>query len=121
MPPSAVATDACACLPALQDETLHGCLPSFDCKLIAVIYCVPACRLGDRYFSVSKPSGGSLRMRLSDFKQYMAVQTDEEPLYIFDPQFGNHSPELLNLYSVPDVFDQDFYEVRLCCQLVQSY
>lgn len=69
---------------------------------------------------VSKPPGGALRMTLADYAAYMAAQADEEPLYIFDPDFGSHSPELLSRYRLPAVFDQDYFEVGAGCTIGAS-
>lgn len=40
-----------------------------------------------------------------------ALQTDEEPLYVFDNDFGRDAPALLHDYAVPCVFDQDYFSL----------
>lgn len=44
---------------------------------------------GAHRFKTTTPFGGDTYMTLADFMQYGAVQTDEEPLYIFDA-YGPH-------------------------------
>lgn len=41
---------------------------------------------GDAAFKVSQPHGKSIDMTMKDYAQYMSIQHDEEPLYIFDAQ-----------------------------------
>jgi hypothetical protein len=66
---------------------------------------------GSKSLQVSKPGGGKLKMDLAVYGDYMQRQHDEEPLYVFDAAFGETAPELLDLYSVPEPFDQDFTAV----------
>lgn len=62
-------------------------------------------------FTASKPSGGKIPVRLDDFLAYMSTQHDEDPLYIFDQDFGTTCPELLQQYQVPPFIPQDYYKV----------
>lgn len=65
-------------------------------------------------FQVSKPgAGGRARMTVADYVEYMQRQADEEPLYVFDPDFDQPeaAPQLLDSYSTPLVFDQDYTAV----------
>ncbi|GMP45903.1 hypothetical protein CsSME_00014250 [Camellia sinensis var. sinensis] len=41
----------------------------------------------------------------------MQIQHDEDPLYIFDDKFGEVVPGLLKDYSVPHLFQEDFFDV----------
>ena len=66
---------------------------------------------GSKAFQVSKPGGGKLKMDLAAYGDYMLRQHDEEPLYVFDAAFAEAAPELMDMYSVPRVFDQDFTAV----------
>ncbi len=66
---------------------------------------------GASLFEVSKPSGGKALMALGDYLSYMQRQCDEEPLYVFDASFGDRVPALLELYTVPAVFQQDLLSV----------
>lgn len=50
-------------------------------------------------------------MTLRDYAAYTQVQHDEEPLYIFDPTYGETAPPLLRDYSVPPLFGDDFLEL----------
>ncbi|KAG2440826.1 hypothetical protein HXX76_003681 [Chlamydomonas incerta] len=62
-------------------------------------------------FKVTKPHGGRALMTLPAYTDYMARQADEEPLYIFDPDFVEAAPGLRQLYDIPAVFDQDYFGV----------
>ncbi|BBN10747.1 histone arginine demethylase JMJD6 [Marchantia polymorpha subsp. ruderalis] len=66
---------------------------------------------GDAAFKVSQPHGKSIDMTMKDYAQYMSIQHDEEPLYIFDAQFGESAPELLKDYKVPALFSEDLFSV----------
>lgn len=61
-----------------------------------------AAKYGACTFSVTKPGAatGHARMRMDHYCQYIAHQSDEEPLYIFDPNFGNTAPAMLDAYKV---------------------
>jgi hypothetical protein len=48
-------------------------------------------------------------MSLPSYYAYLARQVDEEPLYVFDATFGESAPQLLQAYSVPACFTQDYY------------
>lgn len=48
-------------------------------------------------------------MSLPSYYAYLARQVDEEPLYVFDATFGESTPQLLQAYSVPACFGQDYY------------
>ncbi|TYZ60099.1 hypothetical protein PybrP1_010045 [[Pythium] brassicae (nom. inval.)] len=58
-------------------------------------------------------SGKTLQMTFRDYFQYVAQQKDETPLYIFDPNFGEKLPELLDEYRVDDLkfFKEDMLSV----------
>ncbi|KAL3694403.1 hypothetical protein R1sor_008054 [Riccia sorocarpa] len=62
-------------------------------------------------FKVSQPYGPSIEMTMKDFVHYMSIQHDEEPLYIFDAQFGESAPQLLEDYKVPELFQEDLFSV----------
>lgn len=46
-------------------------------------------------------------MRLCDLAAYLNDQCDEEPLYLFDGDFGVNAPDLLKDYKIPRVFSDD--------------
>lgn len=48
-------------------------------------------------------------MTMSDFAQYFSDQQDETPLYLFDDDFGNTAPSLLDGYEVPHIFSDDLF------------
>lgn len=58
-------------------------------------------------------SGKTLQMTFRDYFQYVSQQNDETPLYIFDPDFGEKLPELLDDYKVDDLklFKEDMLSV----------
>ncbi|GAQ84534.1 Phosphatidylserine-specific receptor PtdSerR [Klebsormidium nitens] len=68
-------------------------------------------RFGDAKFKVSQAHGKAVKMTLRDYAAYTRVQHDEEPLYIFDPTYGETAPPLLSDYSVPPLFGDDFLEL----------
>lgn len=52
--------------------------------------------LGDRVFHA-----GGVNFRLADYLDYAASNTDDQPLYLFDPTFGHSAPEMLDEYAAP--------------------
>ncbi|CAE7335473.1 jmjd6-b [Symbiodinium sp. CCMP2456] len=50
-----------------------------------------------------------IRMRFNDFRDYMAEQEDDTPLYLFDHAFGEYpsTKNLLSEYEVPEAFQSD--------------
>lgn len=55
-------------------------------------------------------STDTVRMSFNNYAQYLQVQRDETPLYIFDAKFGDTAPELVNEYDVESLqlFTEDF-------------
>ncbi|CAL9064525.1 unnamed protein product [Musa banksii] len=66
---------------------------------------------GDVAFRISQRSSKKITMKFRDYISYMEVQHDEDPLYIFDEKFGEVAPSLLDDYSVPYLFQEDFFDV----------
>lgn len=66
---------------------------------------------GDTAFKISQRSSRKITMKFKDYVSYMKVQHDEDPLYIFDDKFGEVAPGLLKDYSVPHLFQEDFFDV----------
>ncbi|KAF5193236.1 Bifunctional arginine demethylase and lysyl-hydroxylase jmjd6 [Thalictrum thalictroides] len=66
---------------------------------------------GDTKFKISQRSSGKITMKFKDYVSYMELQHDEDPLYIFDDKFGEVAPSLLKDYSVPHLFQEDFFDV----------
>ncbi|XP_039049937.1 F-box protein At1g78280-like isoform X2 [Hibiscus syriacus] len=64
-------------------------------------------KYGDITFKISS----SLKMKFKDYVSYMKQQHDEDPLYIFDDKFGESAPGLLKDYTVPQIFQEDFFDV----------
>ncbi|TDH71063.1 hypothetical protein CCR75_002800 [Bremia lactucae] len=55
----------------------------------------------------------TMEMNFADYFKYANSQHDETPLYIFDPEFGEKMPDLLQDYNIEDlmVFKEDFLSV----------
>jgi hypothetical protein len=92
---------------------------------------------GEVPFRISQRSPQKITMKLKDYVSYMELQHDEDPLYIFDDkvfcihnlisfatevtsrkcsfdkslQFGESVPALLQDYSVPHLFQEDFFDI----------
>lgn len=92
---------------------------------------------GEVPFRISQRSPQKITMKLKDYVSYMELQHDEDPLYIFDDkvfcihhfhficyksyqqrnsfgkslQFGESAPKLLEDYSVPHLFQEDFFDI----------
>lgn len=66
---------------------------------------------GDTAFRISQKSAQKILMKFKDYVSYMKLQHDEDPLYIFDDKFGEVAPGLLKDYSVPHLFQEDFFDV----------
>ncbi|XP_077249906.1 transferases, transferring glycosyl groups isoform X2 [Tasmannia lanceolata] len=66
---------------------------------------------GDTAFRLSQKSGKKITMKVKDYVSYMNRQHDEDPLYIFDDQFGEAAPDLLKDYNVPHLFEEDLFDV----------
>ncbi|VFQ79001.1 unnamed protein product [Cuscuta campestris] len=68
-------------------------------------------KYGDTQFKISHRGPKKVIMKLKDYVSYMELQHDEDPLYIFDEKFGEVAPGLLKDYSVPYLFQEDFFDV----------
>ncbi|MBA0691839.1 hypothetical protein Goari_009445, partial [Gossypium aridum] len=66
-------------------------------------------KYGDTTFKISSPL--KVSMTFKDYVSYMKQQHDEDPLYIFDDKFGESAPGLLKDYTVPQIFQEDFFDV----------
>ncbi|KAE9603865.1 putative transcription factor & chromatin remodeling &Metalloenzymes JmjC family [Lupinus albus] len=66
---------------------------------------------GDVAFKISQRSARKVSMKLEDYVSYTKVQNDEDPLYIFDEKFGEVAPSLLKDYSVPHLFQEDYFDI----------
>ncbi|KAF0899240.1 hypothetical protein E2562_015901 [Oryza meyeriana var. granulata] len=66
---------------------------------------------GEVPFRISQRSPQKIKMKLKDYVSYMELQHDEDPLYIFDDKFGESAPALLEDYSVPHLFHEDFFDI----------
>ncbi|XP_012447951.1 lysine-specific demethylase JMJ21 [Gossypium raimondii] len=66
-------------------------------------------KYGDTTFQISSPL--KVSMTFKDYVSYMKQQHDEDPLYIFDDKFGESAPGLLKDYTVPQIFQEDFFDV----------
>ncbi|TQE12648.1 hypothetical protein C1H46_001668 [Malus baccata] len=68
-------------------------------------------KYGDTAFIISQKSAHKVSMKFKDYVSYLKIQHDEDPLYIFDHKFGEVAPALLKDYSVPCLFQGDFFDV----------
>ncbi|XP_074304173.1 lysine-specific demethylase JMJ21 isoform X1 [Silene latifolia] len=68
-------------------------------------------KYGDLPFRISQRSARKMKMKLRDYVSYIKLQRDEDPLYIFDEKFGEAAPCLLKDYTVPDLFQEDLFDV----------
>ncbi|GMJ02494.1 hypothetical protein like AT1G78280 [Hibiscus trionum] len=68
-------------------------------------------KYGDTVFKISKRTPGKISMKFKDYVSYVKEQHDEDPLYIFDEKFGESAPGLLEDYNVPQMFQEDFFDV----------
>ncbi|KAK6116151.1 hypothetical protein DH2020_008420 [Rehmannia glutinosa] len=68
-------------------------------------------KYSDTKFRISQRSSKKVNMNLKDYISYTQIQHDEDPLYIFDDKFGEAAPELLKDYSVPHLFQEDYFDV----------
>ncbi|KAI3460046.1 hypothetical protein Pfo_016709 [Paulownia fortunei] len=68
-------------------------------------------RYPDTKFRLSQRSSKKINMKFRDYISYMQIQHDEDPLYIFDDKFGDAAPDLLKDYSVPHLFQEDYFDV----------
>ncbi|KAJ3106057.1 hypothetical protein HDU97_007060 [Phlyctochytrium planicorne] len=50
-------------------------------------------------------------MTFEDYLDYIKLQRDESPLYIFDGSYGEKIPELTSYYKIPRFFEEDFLSV----------
>ncbi|KAG6705463.1 hypothetical protein I3842_07G180400 [Carya illinoinensis] len=66
---------------------------------------------GDTAFRISQKSSQKILIKFKDYVSYMKLQHDEDPIYIFDDKFGEVAPGLLKDYSVPYLFQEDFFDV----------
>ncbi|KAL6878419.1 hypothetical protein ACP4OV_012589 [Aristida adscensionis] len=66
---------------------------------------------GEVPFRISQRSPHKITMKLKDYASYMELQHDEDPLYIFDDKFAESVPALLEDYSVPHLFQEDFFDI----------
>jgi len=66
-------------------------------------------RFGNSGFKVGKDDNQSaVRIRGDHFEEYMKVQDDDSPVYLFDNQFKGDKESLLQDYSVPSYFPDDY-------------
>ncbi|KAM0976760.1 hypothetical protein PS2_019360 [Malus domestica] len=68
-------------------------------------------KYGDTAFIISQKSARKVSMKFKDYVSYLKIQHDEDPLYIFYHKFGEVAPALLKDYSLPCLFQEDFFDV----------
>ncbi|KAL8030270.1 hypothetical protein ABFX02_14G275400 [Erythranthe guttata] len=70
-----------------------------------------ALKYSDTKFRISQRSSKKVNMKFKDYISYIQIQHDEDPLYIFDDKFAEAAPDLLKDYSVPYLFQEDYFDV----------
>eukprot|EP01087_Luapelamoeba_hula_P020468 TRINITY_DN698_c0_g1_i3.p1 TRINITY_DN698_c0_g1~~TRINITY_DN698_c0_g1_i3.p1 ORF type:complete len:697 (-),score=118.00 TRINITY_DN698_c0_g1_i3:17-2107(-) len=67
-------------------------------------------RFGNTLFRVDQTDdeGDKLHMKLKNYFEYAATNTDEDPIYVFCPYYGDRAPALLSDYEIPPHFTEDF-------------
>ncbi|GER40263.1 bifunctional arginine demethylase andlysyl-hydroxylase JMJD6 [Striga asiatica] len=68
-------------------------------------------KYSDAKFRISQKSSKKVNIKFKDYITYMQVQHDEDPLYIFDDKFGEVAPDMLKDYSIPHLFQEDYFDV----------
>ncbi|CAG8791379.1 3680_t:CDS:1, partial [Acaulospora morrowiae] len=53
----------------------------------------------------------AIDIKLKNYVRYAMNTMDESPLYLFDKNFGNSCEGILEDFSVPDYFTEDFFNV----------
>lgn len=54
---------------------------------------------------------GSIQSSLYDFFNYISKSIEERPAYLFDNEFGENYPNLLDYYDVPSYFKNDYFSL----------
>ncbi|BDA43423.1 probable bifunctional arginine demethylase and lysyl-hydroxylase JM at N-terminal half [Coccomyxa sp. Obi] len=67
-------------------------------------------RFGDRHFDITVPYG-RVSMTMRNYLEFSEQQCDEDPLYLFDADFGSKYPEMLLDYKVPNIFPENLFGV----------
>ena len=63
-------------------------------------------QVGDRILH-----SGGVNFRLHDYLDYAQSNTDDQPLYLFDPTFSQSCPELGAAYEAPTYFKDDLFDL----------
>ncbi len=64
-------------------------------------------RFGDEKFFIN----AGIHMKLRDYFKYCDEVQEEMPMYLFDHDYGENAPALLDDYSIPECFKEDFFEL----------
>lgn len=74
-----------------------------------------------RYSDVIFKINQGVEMKLKDYLLYCATTQEENPMYLFDNEYGEKCPEMLGEYWVPEpIADRDFFEL-LPAEIRPSY
>jgi hypothetical protein len=68
-------------------------------------------KYGQVVFKISHKGNQKIRMNLADYMLYAKSQHDSVPFYVFDSNFGEKAPGMLEEYEVPKYFKQDYFAV----------
>jgi len=65
----------------------------------------------DIEWKISHKEKGRPRLNMDHYVTYCKRQHDENPLYAFDSVYGDKAPDMLQDYTVPEYFKEDFLEL----------
>ena len=64
-----------------------------------------------KFYNEEKKKYKSIRMKLKEYFDYCDTNKDKNPLYVFDSKFGSVAPSMLDEYTRPHYFREDFFSV----------
>lgn len=69
-------------------------------------------RFANHWFKTDEVvDGKKIKMRFGNYLSYYRNNHDEDPIYLFDPDFLERAPELARDYRVPPYFTEDLFAV----------
>jgi histone arginine demethylase JMJD6 len=69
-------------------------------------------RFGEHGFKTDEViDGKKIYMPFSSYLRYFAGNVDDDPIYLFDPDFADHAPSLLDDYRALPFFQEDLFAV----------
>lgn len=69
-------------------------------------------RFGDVWFKTDEVvEGKKIKMRFADYLAYHSANQDDDPIYLFDPDFVERAPALRADYEPPEYFREDLFSL----------